>query len=131
VFGPEAEAARTAQGRARLELESGAARGRGTRQACPACQRERERRGKRARLWAEGKGWWAARAGREKEGEGGPRPAGPWGKERRVKREAVGRAVGGGREGKKGRGRWAGWAGLKEEKREKNKANAFEFENET
>jgi hypothetical protein len=30
----------------------------------------------------------------------------------------VGRAVGGGREGKEGRGRWSGWAGPKEEKRD-------------
>jgi hypothetical protein len=45
----------------------------------------------------------------------------------------VGRAVGGGREGKEGRGRWAGWAGPKEEKRwgeRENKAIAFKFENE-
>jgi hypothetical protein len=104
---------------ARDELDSSSSlvrRGEGeTRQAGPACQRERERRGKARAAWA-GTGEWATRAGKEKEGEGGLRPAGPWGKERREKRE-VGRL---------------GWAqGRKEGWGEReNKTITFKFENE-
>jgi hypothetical protein len=79
----------TARGRAGLELESGAAQGRGNPIGGPRLSAREGEKGAGAGSLGRDGGMGRAR-GEEKEGEGGPRPAGSWGKERREKRE-VGR----------------------------------------
>jgi hypothetical protein len=95
--------------------------------------RARERTGRSGRADGSGKRLVGRPrgVGEKKRKERGPRPAGLWGKEKREKREAVGRAAG--EEKKKGweRREVASWAGSKGEEREREKerrkTNAFEF----
>jgi hypothetical protein len=112
-----AEEAEITRGRAGLEPDSSAARGREVRPAGPMRQRERERgkSGVSGLVRGEG-GWWAAHAGGE----------------RKERERVVAGLPGGGEE--RGRRKKASWAGPKGEKREgkerrtKQIQKAFEFE---